>query len=103
MNTAISDARKYPNMDTNFKPSIIQQQVLKIGIVSPVDDFNAMIQSIGEEDMVGKAVEEMHVAIFKLLNRSFGNQHYQKVHDCLQTFREAATRVSLFFLYNYNF
>lgn len=93
LSTAVSDARKFPNMDTDIIP-LIQKTVKTINLVTPVEDFHAMINSVDdEEDMVEKAVKDMHFAIFKLLRSSFKNQHYSKVLDCLKALREAAAKV----------
>jgi hypothetical protein len=93
LGTAASDARKHPNMDTDLIP-LIQNKIKSIGLVTPVDDFNAMINSTDEEeDMVAKAVQQMHDVIKTLLDKSFGMQHFKKVHDCIKAFRDTAAEV----------
>lgn len=67
-----------------------------IGLSTPVEDYNAMLsRTYEDEDMVDKADTLMHQVIFKLLNLSFGNQHYQKVFNCLVTLRKTCAAVSL--------
>lgn len=67
---------------------------LTIGLSTPVEDYYAMLKADAEEDMVEKADTLMQESIFKLLNLSFGNQHYQKVLNCLEALRKTCVAVS---------
>ncbi|KAI9341852.1 SPOC like C-terminal domain-containing protein [Pilaira anomala] len=89
LNTASSDARKRPNMDTDTIPALTQEKVDTIGLIYPVKDYEAILaRTDDDEDTVEKANKLMHRVIFSLLNSSFGNQNYKKVISCLVALRK---------------
>lgn len=95
LNTASSDARKRPNMDTDTIPALTQEKVDTIGLIYPVKDYEAILaRTDDDEDTVEKANKLMHRVIFSLLNSSFGNQNYKKVISCLVALRKTCAAVS---------
>ncbi|KAI7892671.1 SPOC like C-terminal domain-containing protein [Mucor mucedo] len=88
----INDLLDSANADTrnvNFDTMMTELRgELTIGLSTPVEDYYAMLKADAEEDMVEKADTLMQESIFKLLNLSFGNQHYQKVLNCLEALRK---------------
>ncbi|KAI8082883.1 SPOC like C-terminal domain-containing protein [Halteromyces radiatus] len=63
---------------------------LRIGVNHPVQDFYAMLNN--EQDLVTAAVTQMSELIQHLVTTSFGDQHYDRIMDCLKVFREAAAK-----------
>ncbi|KAI8052788.1 SPOC like C-terminal domain-containing protein [Thamnidium elegans] len=89
LDTASSDSRKRPNMDTDTLPALIQNKVEVIGLTFPVEEYQAMLaRTDDDEDIVEKANKLMHQVIITLLNRSFGNVNYKKAISCLVALRK---------------
>ncbi|GAA5812693.1 hypothetical protein MFLAVUS_006151 [Mucor flavus] len=89
LDTASSDSRKRPNMDTDTLPALIQNKVEAIGLTFPVEEYHAMLtRTDDDEDVVEKANKLMHQVILTLLNRSFGNVNYKKAISCLVALRK---------------
>lgn len=99
LDSANTDARNIPSVNFDTMMTEIRGE-LTIGLSTPVEDYNIMLKAEAEEDMVEKADTLMQKAIFKLLNLSFGNQHYQKVLNCLEALRITCAAVSYVCLNN---
>lgn len=99
LDSANTDARNIPSVNFDTMMTEIRGEPT-IGLSTPVEDYHIMLKAEAEEDMVEKADTLMQEAIFKLLNLSFGNQHYQKVLNCLEALRKTCAAVSYVCLNN---
>lgn len=64
-----------------------------VGLITPVEDFLALLNKPSEVDMVEIAIKSMAQAIIKLLTISFGNQNYPLAIKCLKVVRKTAAEV----------
>ena len=70
-------------------PDIIP--IKKISSVSPIDDFNRMIND-KHEDLVKEAMEQMQDVIDTFVQGALMGDMYEKAKDCVETMREGAVR-----------
>lgn len=66
--------------------ALLRGGIESVSNVSPVEDFNAMITR-RDVDLVDKAIEEMQVQVFRLVNDSYKNSHYDKAMECISVLR----------------
>ncbi|KAI8647826.1 SPOC like C-terminal domain-containing protein [Parasitella parasitica] len=75
-------------------------EVETVGMITPVEDFLAILRKKSEVDQVEIAIRGMVAAIHKFLAMSFGNQNYPIVISCLKAFRENAAKEDAAASYN---
>ncbi|KAI8386928.1 SPOC like C-terminal domain-containing protein [Blakeslea trispora] len=80
--------------------SLFSQQVDQVGMITPVDDFLALVNQPSATDMVDIATKQLVEVIMKLLEISFGNQNYGKAIQCLKALREVCKKEDAAMVYN---
>ncbi|EFC39669.1 Ku70/Ku80 beta-barrel domain-containing protein [Naegleria gruberi] len=71
--------------------NLFMEQANSVKTTNPTKDFSEMLNR-KDVDMVDKAIQEMQVVIFKLVNDSIEDQYYEKVLACIKTLREGCIR-----------
>ncbi|XP_024027861.1 ATP-dependent DNA helicase 2 subunit KU80 isoform X2 [Morus notabilis] len=75
------------NRDTNEATSSIK--IEKVGDITPIQDFEAMISRRDGPNWVDKAITEMKNKIFYLVEDSYDGDNYPKAAECLVAIRKA--------------
>lgn len=75
------------NRDTNEAKSSIK--IEKVGDITPIQDFEAMISRRDGPNWVDKAITEMKNKIFYLVEDSYDGDNYPKAVECLVAIRKA--------------
>lgn len=93
--SSFNDGPTYkPSTPTDRSRSILHNTDIEtVGLITPVEDFLALLNMSSEVDMVEIAIKSMAQAIIKLLTISFGNQNYPMVIKCLKVVRKTAAGV----------
>ncbi|KAI3982627.1 hypothetical protein MKX01_031366 [Papaver californicum] len=60
----------------------------KVGSLTPIEDFEAMMTRKGRADWVDKAIKDMKNLIFDLVENSYEGNTYQKAMNCLLALRK---------------
>ena len=71
--------------------SILSSGVDSVGSVSPVEDFNNMIER-RDVDLVEVAIEQIKKVIFQLIDDSLGNQLYKKALEAIEALRRGCIK-----------
>ncbi|KAI8047138.1 SPOC like C-terminal domain-containing protein [Gilbertella persicaria] len=96
----IQDILQYANSNDMDIVSQTTNTVEEVGLITPIEDFRALLNKPSNVDMVGSATKQMTQVIMKLLEISFGNQNYSKAIRCLQALRETCTKEDAAMVYN---
>ncbi|XVE74009.1 hypothetical protein DITRI_Ditri11bG0164600 [Diplodiscus trichospermus] len=74
--------------DAQAVNSIEKASVVKIGNLTPVQDFELMISRRDSPEWVAKAIKQMRDKILDLLTDSHGGDNYLKIVDCIVALRK---------------
>lgn len=75
-----------------FRPKLYSSNgaVTAVGLITPVEDFYALLKQPSEEDKVDYAMESMSKAINTFLAQTFKNENFTQVIKCLKALRDVA-------------
>ncbi|KAI7905002.1 SPOC like C-terminal domain-containing protein [Cokeromyces recurvatus] len=94
-----SNSNNNTSIEKNL-PNIPETEVESVGMITPVEDFRALLNKPSEIDRVESAMTQMAKVIIRLLETSFGNQNYAKVIQCLTALRQIAIQEDAAIIYN---
>jgi len=70
-----------------------KEQVKKISVTDPVDDFKNLIENASNEDERAEACRQICAIIMRLVTESFLDQHYQKALSCIRALKEYCIKI----------
>lgn len=74
--------------------------ITHVGLISPVEDFYALLNQPSEEDNVDFAMNSMCKAINTFLEKTFRNENFAQVIKCLKALRDVAIKEEAALNYN---
>ncbi|KAL9545783.1 hypothetical protein MBANPS3_006984 [Mucor bainieri] len=86
-----------PSSKSKFQNS---GMITKVGLITPVEDFRAMLKQESDVDNVDTAMKSMCEAINEFLSKAFAVEDFKVVIECVQELRRVAVEEEAALIYN---
>ncbi|KAL7324814.1 ATP-dependent DNA helicase yku80, variant 2 [Mucor circinelloides] len=89
-----------PAAQSSSKSMLSSTTVEEVGLITPIEDFYALLNKPSEEDQVDFAMRSMCKAIKEFLGTTFGSHSHAIVIECLKALRDTAVKQEATLIYN---